>query len=271
LTEGLPNSVLEAMACGLPVVVSACGGVAEAVMDGIDGFVVPLRGVTQAADALQALYEDEALRLRMGYAARERVRSGFALERLLDDLMTIYGAVCGGVTRSSLPPAVARTAQLRLLSVGPLSWTQGVDDAMHAVSIARGRGVDCRLRIFGDGPYLNALWFVRRQLELERHVELRSDEPLSRVIKPASLGASGSAASLLACPQWARQLEWADVLLDSALRDPSVAAIDAARAAGVEVISSSGDPEAIAAALIAIAATRGPSRPRRASVASATG
>jgi glycosyltransferase involved in cell wall biosynthesis len=238
LTEGVPTAVLEAMACGLPVVVSDCGGVTEAVRDGVEGFVVPMRGVREAADALRVLYQDQDLRVRMGEAGRERVQSHFSLKTQLDDFLTMYRALHSGATRSSLPTAAANARQLRLLSVGPMSWTQGFDDAMQAVRLLLDQGIDCRQRIFGQGRYLDALWFVRRQLDLERFVELRAED--------------------LACPQLRRQLEWADALVDCSLRDPPLPALAAAaRAAGVEVVSIQADPRAVAEGLIAIAATRG--------------
>ncbi len=257
LSEGLPNAVLEAIACGLPVVVTDCGGVAEAVRDGIEGFLVPVRGVTDAADALHTLYENEELRLRMGRAGRERVKSAFSLQAQIDDFLTMYEALREGLTRTGLPPAVAGVPQLRLLSVGPMSWTQGFDDALQAVHDVRERGIDCHLRIFGEGPYVDAVWFARHQLGLERHVELRYKEDLSRLGTRPWLRATEGATQLLACPEWRRQLEWADALLDCSLSDPPLAALAAARAAGVEVVRASGDPQAVLEALFATVAGRG--------------
>jgi glycosyltransferase involved in cell wall biosynthesis len=200
--------------------------------------VVPMRGLREAADALRVLYQDQALRVRMGEAGRERVRSHFSLKTQIDDFLTMYRALQIGATRSSLPTAAASARQLRLLSVGPMSWTQGFDDAMQAVRILLDQGIDCRQRIFGQGRYLDALWFVRRQLDLERFVELRAED--------------------LACPQLRRQLEWADALVDCSLRDPPSPELKAAaRAAGVEVVSIQADPHAVAEGLIAIAASRG--------------
>ena len=219
---------------------------------------MPLRGAADVADALQALYEDEALRLRMGAAARERVMSDFALERQLDELTTMYEAVRNGVTTSIRPPAIAGGPAVRLLSVGRLSWTQGFDDAMQAVKMVRERGVDCRQRIFGEGPYLRALWFARHQLDLERHVGLRVGEGPRPDLYSAELDSPTGAAKLAACAQWHRQVEWADVLLDTSLRDPPQAALAAARAAGVETIGVAGNPGAIAELLFELATARGP-------------
>jgi glycosyltransferase involved in cell wall biosynthesis len=79
------------MACGLPVVTSEAGSVTEAVSDGIEGFVVEPRSAPALAQALLRLWRDPALRRRMGVAGRERVRSGFTLERQLQDFLSLYG------------------------------------------------------------------------------------------------------------------------------------------------------------------------------------
>ena len=71
LVEGMPLVVLEAMACGLPVVVTA-NGPAGIVRDGIEGFIVADRDPAAIAHALQRLYDDPELRRRMGAAAAAR-------------------------------------------------------------------------------------------------------------------------------------------------------------------------------------------------------
>ncbi len=80
LEEGISNAALEAMSCGLPVVTTACGGMAEAVEDGAEGFVVPMRDPGAIADALERLAASEELRTRMGFAARDRIVREFALD-----------------------------------------------------------------------------------------------------------------------------------------------------------------------------------------------
>jgi colanic acid/amylovoran biosynthesis glycosyltransferase len=79
LSEGFCNAAVEAMACGLPVVMTNSGGVLEGVTDGVEGFIVPVRDPSAMADAIGRLAADPGLRSRMSKAARERVLRQFAI------------------------------------------------------------------------------------------------------------------------------------------------------------------------------------------------
>ena len=79
-SEGLPLSILEAMAAGLPVVASDVGGVPELVVDGETGLLVPPGDPHALAAAIDRLLDDPDLRRRLGAAGRLRVSEQFDLE-----------------------------------------------------------------------------------------------------------------------------------------------------------------------------------------------
>jgi colanic acid/amylovoran biosynthesis glycosyltransferase len=106
LSEGVPTAVLEAMACAVPVVVTGCGGVREAVTDGVEGFVVPARDPVRMAAALEMLWRDPDLRRRMGRAGRTRVEGAFTLERQIEAFVDLYE----GITPNGGSAAGARLA-----------------------------------------------------------------------------------------------------------------------------------------------------------------
>lgn len=91
--EACPMSILQAMACGLPIVASGTGGVPEVVRDGIDGFVVPTGDDEALRVAMQKLTDDPDLRARMGASARERVLTDFSLDRCVDKILAVYQEV----------------------------------------------------------------------------------------------------------------------------------------------------------------------------------
>jgi glycosyltransferase involved in cell wall biosynthesis len=91
--EGLPVSLLEAMAAGVPVVASSVGGVPEVVADGVSGYLVAPGDKASLERALRRLLADRALGQRIGAAARETARLRFAPERALPQLEEIYRAL----------------------------------------------------------------------------------------------------------------------------------------------------------------------------------
>jgi glycosyltransferase involved in cell wall biosynthesis len=88
--EGLARSLIEAMAYGVPPVVTACGGSPELVEHGVSGIVVPVRDAVALREAISALYMKPALRERYGAAARERIRTGFRIEDTIDQTVALY-------------------------------------------------------------------------------------------------------------------------------------------------------------------------------------
>jgi glycosyltransferase involved in cell wall biosynthesis/ribosomal protein S18 acetylase RimI-like enzyme len=85
--EGLPRSVIEAAATGLPLVVTDIRGCREIVRDGVEGFLVPVRDPVRLADAIARILQDPVLRRRMGVAARARAEERFDERRVVAALV----------------------------------------------------------------------------------------------------------------------------------------------------------------------------------------
>jgi glycosyltransferase involved in cell wall biosynthesis len=89
-SEGCPNVVMEAMACGRPVVATDVGDIPSLVQDGETGFVVPRTNPDAIADRVAIMLKDRSLCERMSIAARLKAEREFGLERLLSETFTVY-------------------------------------------------------------------------------------------------------------------------------------------------------------------------------------
>jgi len=99
LREGLSNTVLEAMACGLPIVATDVGGNGELVADKQSGYLFPSGDVPALAAHLRRLAGDAELRTRMGEAGRARAHGEFAMQAMLDHYAQLYADVADGACR----------------------------------------------------------------------------------------------------------------------------------------------------------------------------
>ena len=90
IAEGISNTILEAMASGLPIVATRVGGNPELVEHGISGHMVAARDVSGLTHAFRSYLVDAALCQRHGRAARERVVDKFSLERMAADYADLY-------------------------------------------------------------------------------------------------------------------------------------------------------------------------------------
>jgi glycosyltransferase involved in cell wall biosynthesis len=88
--EGLPKSLIEAAACGLPIVTTNVPGCREVVEHGVQGLLVPVRDARALADALASLIADPPLRARMGAAARARAEAEFGRDAVIDRTLALY-------------------------------------------------------------------------------------------------------------------------------------------------------------------------------------
>jgi len=91
--EGLPNAMLEAMAAGLPVIVTDTGGVADGVREGETGYVVTPGDIDMLRDRIRTLCSDEVLRERMARRARTYVEENHSWSHLVDELEDVYVTV----------------------------------------------------------------------------------------------------------------------------------------------------------------------------------
>jgi glycosyltransferase involved in cell wall biosynthesis len=93
--EGVSNSIMEYMACGLPVVCTRIGGNPELVVEGETGLLVPPRDVAAVVSALRSLRADPGSAGRMGRAGRERIATVFTVEALVAGTLAAYEQAFG--------------------------------------------------------------------------------------------------------------------------------------------------------------------------------
>jgi glycosyltransferase involved in cell wall biosynthesis len=98
-TEGLSNALLEAAACGLPIVATRVGGNPEVVRNGKEGILVPVRVPEAVAEAIRLLVDDPNLRAAMGEEGRRRVAGHFSMAAMVRNYQALYGnLLCTGAT-----------------------------------------------------------------------------------------------------------------------------------------------------------------------------
>ncbi len=90
LRDGMPNAVLEAMACGKTVVATPVGGVTDMLHDGKNGRMVSINDVNSLSWIVQEVLSDKALQSRLGAAARQTIVDKFTLQKELDGNLAVY-------------------------------------------------------------------------------------------------------------------------------------------------------------------------------------
>jgi len=91
--EGLPMTLIEAMACGLPCVATAVGGVPDLVEDGVNGLTVPPASPQDLADAISKVLDDPKLAGRFAEEGKKRSKL-YSAQRLADDHAKLYDGLC---------------------------------------------------------------------------------------------------------------------------------------------------------------------------------
>ena len=90
ISKGIPLTVIEAMAAGLPVVATDVGGLREVVSDGVTGLLAPAKNAVGLADCVRRMADDSELRRSMGAAGRERAKRHFDEPRMAAEYGQIY-------------------------------------------------------------------------------------------------------------------------------------------------------------------------------------
>ena len=101
--EGVPVSLMEAMAHGVPVISTSTGGIPELLHDGA-GILVPPGDPDALADAIQRMALDPGQRQRVGEAGRRRIEEEFSTPRVVSQLIAAIEAVGSSVGRVANPP-----------------------------------------------------------------------------------------------------------------------------------------------------------------------
>jgi glycosyltransferase involved in cell wall biosynthesis len=104
--EGFPNSIVEAMAAGRPVVATDVGGVSDCVVPGITGLLVPPRDPDALAGAMEPVMANRELAARLGDAGRRRARATFHANVVIAQLEAIYATAARSGSAPRLPTGV---------------------------------------------------------------------------------------------------------------------------------------------------------------------
>ncbi len=97
--EGVPQALMQAMACGLPVISTPVGSIGEIVQDGDTGRLVPPGDVPALAAAIESLLADPALRARLGASARAAALGRFGEDRMVERMIDVFTAVARSTPR----------------------------------------------------------------------------------------------------------------------------------------------------------------------------
>jgi glycosyltransferase involved in cell wall biosynthesis len=101
--EGVPNTILEALAAGIPVIASRHAGIPEAVTDGVDGILTDEGDVAALANAMVRLATDPPLRARLAGAAPKVIAARYDLEKHVNGLVAIYREAVASSPKSARP------------------------------------------------------------------------------------------------------------------------------------------------------------------------
>ncbi|KKL23210.1 hypothetical protein LCGC14_2427690, partial [marine sediment metagenome] len=91
ISEGMPNSLMEAMALEMPCIASNVGGVPELIEHNVDGLIFEPKNPKKLADLIRLLLEDENLQKKLGMNARKKMMNKFNWNQIIKKLEIFYG------------------------------------------------------------------------------------------------------------------------------------------------------------------------------------
>ena len=91
--EGVPQALMQAMACGIAVVTTDVGSIADIVTDGVTGVFTPVRDPQALASTLDALLRDAGRRAELGAHAAAAARNRFGEDRMVERMLEVFDAV----------------------------------------------------------------------------------------------------------------------------------------------------------------------------------
>jgi glycosyltransferase involved in cell wall biosynthesis len=94
--EGVPVSLLEAMAYGLPIVATRVGGIPEVLADGVEGTLCKPGDPAGLAQAIAALVDDDSQRIAFARSARKRAERNYGIHALADNMTQMYRELLSG-------------------------------------------------------------------------------------------------------------------------------------------------------------------------------
>ena len=99
--EGMPKALLEAAACGLPIVTTDAPGCRDVVEDKVNGFLVPIKNSELLAERLKQLIDSPVLRKQMGLASRERAEKLFGIKQIIEQHLALYDSILKSLKKRS--------------------------------------------------------------------------------------------------------------------------------------------------------------------------
>ncbi len=96
LGEGISNTILEAMATGLPIVATDVGGNSELVKHGNNGLIVPAADSHSLANAIEIILQDKKKLISMGQESRVLINQHYSIEKMIDSYHDLYSELCNG-------------------------------------------------------------------------------------------------------------------------------------------------------------------------------